>query len=100
MILHHLLRMSLENLAVRWGRSLFLVISVAVGTGTLAFLIATVVGPGIVTSLRARKIAPNAAISITGSKLLLGSRGIDVFASTRSRRAWMRASSIRPPWCR
>ena len=41
MILHHLSRMSIENLAVRWGRSLFLVMGVAVGTGTLAFLIAT-----------------------------------------------------------
>jgi hypothetical protein len=40
-IFHHLLRMSFENLAARWGRSLFLVIGVAVGTGTLAFLIAT-----------------------------------------------------------
>ena len=36
MILHRLLRMSLENLAARWGRSLFLVTGVAVGTGTLA----------------------------------------------------------------
>ena len=41
MIIHHLLRMSLENIAVRYGRSLFLVMGVAVGTGTLAFLIAT-----------------------------------------------------------
>jgi hypothetical protein len=41
MIIHHLLRVSLENLAVRYGRSLFLVMGVAVGTGTLAFLIAT-----------------------------------------------------------
>ena len=44
MITHHLLRMSLENLAVRYGRSLFLVLGVAVGTGTLAFLIATYIG--------------------------------------------------------
>ncbi len=49
MITHHLLRMSLENLAVRYGRSLFLVLGVAVGTGTLAFLIATYKPPlGIV----------------------------------------------------
>ncbi|MDJ0523212.1 MAG: FtsX-like permease family protein [Planctomycetota bacterium] len=41
MIFHHLLRMSLENLAARFGRTLFLVLGVAVGTGTLAFLIAT-----------------------------------------------------------
>ena len=44
MITHHLLRMSLGNLAVRYGRSLFLVLGVAVGTGTLAFLIATYIG--------------------------------------------------------
>jgi len=43
-ILHQLLRMSLENLAARWGRSLFLVMGVAVGTGTLALLIATLGG--------------------------------------------------------
>ena len=44
MILHQLLRMSLENVAARWGRSLFLVMGVAVGTGTLALLIATLGG--------------------------------------------------------
>ena len=41
MIIHHLLRMSVENMAARYGRSIFLVMGVAVGTGTLAFLIAT-----------------------------------------------------------
>jgi hypothetical protein len=43
-ILHRLLRMSLGNLAARWGRSLFLAIGVAVGTGTLALLLATLGG--------------------------------------------------------
>ncbi len=41
MIVPHLLRMSLENLTARFGRTLFLILGVAVGTGTLAFLIAT-----------------------------------------------------------
>ena len=44
MILAELLRMSLENLAARIGRSLFLVLGVAVGTGTLALLIAMLAG--------------------------------------------------------
>jgi len=43
-ILPLLLRMSLENLTARWSRSLFLVLGVAVGTGTLALLIATLGG--------------------------------------------------------
>lgn len=44
MILHQLMRMSFENLAARWGRSLFLGLGVAVGTGTLVLLIATLGG--------------------------------------------------------
>lgn len=39
MVLPHLLRMSLANLGSRLGRTLFLILGVAVGTGTLAFLL-------------------------------------------------------------
>ncbi len=44
MIIHQLMRMSIENLAARCGRSLFLGMGVAVGTGTLALLIAILGG--------------------------------------------------------
>ncbi len=40
MVLPHLLRMSVGNLVSRLGRTLFLILGVAVGTGTLAFLLA------------------------------------------------------------
>ena len=74
MILHHLLRMSLENLVTRWGRTLFLVMGVAVGTGTLAFLVATYNGLGalVQTNLAAYRevFAQRSALADKQSELI------------------------------
>ena len=46
MILQHLARIALENLVARGRRTLFLVLGVAIGTGTLTFLLAVYGGMG------------------------------------------------------